>query len=92
MARLSEAEQGYEELRVALRCSVRTLDDDLHHVDRSLRGSGRRMSIEPARCAGCGFVFRNRAPRHWHPPSRCPRCRGDDIREPRFRIEGGPPS
>lgn len=89
LQRLGEGECCFEELRHALQVAVRTLEDDLHHVERSLRRSGRKLHVEPARCASCGFVFRGREPKHWHPPSRCPRCRGDQIEEARLRIEPG---
>ncbi len=89
---LRERDWGFEELRHELQLTVRLLEDDLHHVERSARGAGARLAVEPARCAACGFQFRNRAPRHFHVPGRCPRCRSERIDEPRLRIEGGAPA
>ena len=85
--RLGEGEWSFEGLRHALQVSVRTLEDDLRHVERSVRRSPRRLCVEPARCADCDFVFRGREPKHWHPPSRCPRCRSERIEEARLRLE-----
>jgi len=84
---LAERDWCFEELRRELQCAVKTLEDDLRHVERSVRRGPRRLQIESARCAACDFVFRGREPRHWHPPSRCPRCRGERIDASRLRIE-----
>ncbi len=78
----------FEDLRAALRCSVRTLESDLQHVARSLRRGPRRLRVTPARCGDCDFRFRGREPRHFHPPSRCPRCRSEHIVQARLRVEG----
>lgn len=83
---LGEGEWGFEELRRELEAPPRTLEDDLRHVERSLRRGAARLRIEPARCLSCGFVFRERAARHLHAPSRCPRCRSERIADPRFHI------
>jgi predicted Zn-ribbon and HTH transcriptional regulator len=83
---LGKGEWGFEELRRELQAPARALEEDLRHVERSLRPGSERLRIEPARCLSCGFVFRERAARHLHAPSRCPRCRSERIADPRFRI------
>ena len=83
---LRKDEYGFEELRRLLEVPARALEDDLRHVERSLRRSTPRMRIEPARCRDCGFVFRDRASRHLHAPGRCPQCRSERIADPRFSI------
>src|SRR5215203_628229 len=85
--RLSKDELGFEELRRELEAPARALEDDLRHVERSLRRGAVRLRIEPSRCLACGFTFQDRAARHLHAPSRCPRCRSERISDPRFRIE-----
>jgi transcriptional regulator len=85
--RLSKDELGFEELRRELEAPVRALEDDLRHVERSLRRGSVRLRIEPSRCLSCDFVFQDRAARHLHAPGRCPRCRSERITDPRFRIE-----
>lgn len=47
------------------------------------------LSIEPARCIGCGFEFRGRS--RVAKPSRCPECRSERIDPPRFWVEGAAP-
>jgi predicted Zn-ribbon and HTH transcriptional regulator len=60
------------------------LEDDLHHAIRSARAAGERVTIEPARCKQCGFVF---DPEKLSKPGKCPQCRGTRIFEPRISIE-----
>ena len=83
---LGMGEWGFEELRRELEAPARDLEEDLRHVERSLRRGPARLRIDPARCLSCGFVFRERAARHLHAPSRCPRCRSERIADPRFHI------
>ena len=83
--RLQEEELSFEELRREFEIPVAVLEDDLRHLERSLRRGPGRFAITPARCSGCGFEFRTR---HLHRPSRCPRCRSTRAYPPRFRVEG----
>jgi predicted Zn-ribbon and HTH transcriptional regulator len=83
---LRQGEWGFEELRRELEIPARALEEDLRHVERSLKRGGERLQVEPARCISCGFNFRERAARHLHAPGRCPRCRSERISDPRFHI------
>jgi len=56
----------------------------LEHLGRSLRATGERLHVEPARCRECGFVFRKRD--RLSRPSRCPVCRSEHLDAPRFSI------
>jgi predicted Zn-ribbon and HTH transcriptional regulator len=80
---LEEAEQEFDNLRRLLEIPVHVLEEDLHHINRSVRAAGRRLDIEPARCLGCGFAFRNDK---FHPPGRCPKCRDHRVSGPFFSI------
>lgn len=63
---------------------LKAMEADLRHLARSLKHEGLRLVVEPATCRRCGFQF----PRDkWHKPSRCPRCKGDWLDEPRFHVE-----
>lgn len=86
---LRRDELGFEQLQREVGVQARALEEDLRHIERSLRNGRRgpeRLRIEPARCLSCGFVFRDRTSRHLHAPGRCPQCRGDRIADPRFSI------
>lgn len=74
-------------LRELLGLPVRRLEEELRHVERSARGHGERLVVEPARCLACDFRFRDRQARHLHAPGRCPRCRSERIADPTFRLE-----
>lgn len=56
----------------------------LEHLDRSLRHSGERLVIEPARCLTCDYVFKTR--KKLKRPSSCPQCRGERIDAPAFFV------
>jgi len=51
----------------------------LEHIRRSLRGTFR---IKPPECLACGFKFSKR--RTIRSPSRCPLCKSEHIKEPKF--------
>ena len=83
---LRREEMSFEELRREMDVPARRLEEDLRHVERSLRRGSERLRIDPAACRACGFVFKERVSKHLHAPSRCPHCRSERISEPRFRI------
>lgn len=56
----------------------------LEHVRKSLGVSDRGLTVSPARCRTCGFLFRKRD--RLTTPGRCPVCHGESIEEPRFSI------
>lgn len=66
--------------------SVRDVYGHLEHIRHSLPREGANLSVVPAECKGCGFVFvkRDRLKR----PGRCPVCRGESISQPRYSVVG----
>jgi predicted Zn-ribbon and HTH transcriptional regulator len=80
--RLNTNEWEFDELRKDLGLTVKVLEEDLHHIDRSVRAGERRLIVTPARCDRCEFVFRSTA---FHPPGRCPSCRDRRISGPWLR-------
>jgi predicted Zn-ribbon and HTH transcriptional regulator len=85
---LSEGDHDAHELSVRTGISEKDVTHHLEHLERSLRARGQKLRLSPARCAGCGFVFRER--RRLGKPSACPRCRSTHIDPPRFGLEAGP--
>lgn len=57
----------------------------LAHIEKSLTGQGRKLSVIPCSCVACGFTFTRRS--RLTRPGRCPQCRSSRIDHPRFRIE-----
>jgi predicted Zn-ribbon and HTH transcriptional regulator len=86
-AELGGAPLTAHELSVRVHLSEREVVSHLEHLARGGRGRGERLTIDPARCLACGFVFehRDRVTR----PGRCPACRGTRIAPPRFSIGPG---
>ena len=56
----------------------------VEHLARSLRHGDERLDIDPARCLDCGYVFRDRT--KLTRPGACPKCRGQHLGAPVFRI------
>jgi predicted Zn-ribbon and HTH transcriptional regulator len=56
----------------------------LEHLEHLARapGTGMEFVMEPPVCKLCGFTFAKRE--RLTTPSRCPRCRGQSLRRPRF--------
>jgi predicted Zn-ribbon and HTH transcriptional regulator len=77
------------DLSRAVGVSERDVLRHLGHVERSLRGRGGRLRVEPPSCLDCGFGFakRERLAR----PGHCPRCKGTRISLPSFSVEEGRP-
>jgi len=59
------------------------VEDDLRHALRSARAAGHRVTVTPACCRQCGFVFgEDRLVK----PSRCPQCKGTRILEAQIAL------
>src|SRR5688572_9115188 len=85
-------EEGWKtalELSGAVRVPEKSIPDHLEHLLKSLAATGETLEVEPATCHGCGFVFKERG--RFTRPSRCPKCKGERIESPRFRIPGTTP-
>jgi predicted Zn-ribbon and HTH transcriptional regulator len=76
-------EWAFDDLRHDLGLTVRVLEEDLKHIQKSVRAAGDRLQVRSASCAGCGFEFTSNA---LHPPGRCPSCRNRRIAGPCLRI------
>jgi predicted Zn-ribbon and HTH transcriptional regulator len=58
--------------------------EHLEHIRKSANKKDLTLSIDPAECLKCGFVFRKRE--KLKKPGRCPVCRGEQIQDPLFSI------
>ena len=61
------------------------VEDDLRHLQKTLKHEAYRLVVHPACCQKCGFVF---GTEHLHKPGKCPECKGTWIEEPTFEIVG----
>ena len=72
------------ELAQLLEERPKDVEDDLHHLIKSLRNMSYHAVITPATCKKCGFVFHKDK---LHKPGKRPRCHDTSINEPLIRIE-----
>ena len=80
---LSESDFTLQELSSEVHLSMKDILHHLKHVQKSTRPPSRFL-VDPARCLVCGFIFEDR--RKLHAPSKCPKCKGTHIQDPRYRI------
>ena len=85
LAILERGERSFEELRRETQARVRDLDDDLAHLEKSLRHGPLRLVVVPAHCIACGFSFRKRE--RFSTPGRCPICHEERIAPASLRLE-----
>lgn len=83
---LSNRPMSIKDLAVLLGEHPKDVEDDLHHLQKSLHNMPYRMLIEPARCNKCEFLFHKDK---LHKPGKCPNCHGTWISEPLISIEKG---
>jgi transcriptional regulator len=81
---LSLDEHNARELSVALRIREKEVYDHLSHIKRSLASQKKRLLVKAAQCLECHYVFRDRV--RFTKPSKCPRCKGTHIEEPKYKI------
>ena len=81
---LLENSQSVTELAKRLKKSPKDIQDDLVHLQRSLKHLAFRMIIDPAKCRKCGFKFKKDK---LNKPSKCPKCYSTWIDEPLISIE-----
>ncbi len=82
---LSVEEYTAGEIANMLGLKYKEVFDHLEHIRKSAASQKKRMTIIPAKCRACGFVFKDRS--KFQTPSRCPKCKKEQIQEPRFRID-----
>jgi len=84
IALLSEGEIDAKGISQELGIREKEVYEHLPHVSRSTAAQGKRLIIIPARCLGCGYVFKNRT--RFTSPGRCPSCKGTHLQAPMYRI------
>jgi hypothetical protein len=77
-----------KEISALVGLSEKEVLDHLAHIRRSGRPKEENLTLTPAVCKTCGFVFRKRE--RFTRPTRCPMCRGERIAEPLFSFKMEP--
>jgi len=81
---LSQSECNAREVSQSLRISEKEVYAHLGHIAKSVISKKKKLIVTPSCCLDCGYTFADR--RRFTKPGRCPRCRGEHIVEPRYRI------
>ncbi len=64
--------------------SEKEVYEHLEHIHKSIDREGSHLTVTPAECNDCGFVFKKRD--RLKKPGKCPICDGESITEPMFLI------
>ncbi len=81
--RESESPLSVEQIAQILELDSKEVMKDLKHIVRSLHKSKWQLVMIPPKCLRCGYVFSLEKPKK---PSKCPRCKGERISSPLFKI------
>ncbi|OQX12446.1 MAG: transcriptional regulator [Desulfobacteraceae bacterium IS3] len=81
---LSRGEYGARDISQNIGIREKEVYPHLPHIARSVASQKKKLFVEAPVCLSCNYEFetRNRYTR----PGRCPRCKSERIREPRYRI------
>lgn len=85
MELLSQSDCNARSVSQSLRISEKEVYDHLTHIARSVASQKKRLVVTPSRCMDCGYTFADR--RRFNKPGRCPRCKGEHLSEPSYRID-----
>ena len=58
---------------------------DLESLFKTLKKEGKKITISPAQCIGCGYLFKNKA-EELTIPSKCPKCKSERIQWPKIQL------
>ena len=81
---LNEGELTAIDLSQEVGISEKEVYEHLPHIARSVAVWGKVLTVTPARCLKCGFVFEGR--KRFTRPGRCPKCRETHIQSPSYTI------
>lgn len=82
---LKESPASVREISKVLSIREKEIYDHLAHVDRSLTSKGTKLTILPAQCLSCGYLFENR--KRLNKPGRCPICKKSRIEAQKYLIK-----
>lgn len=81
---LQQEELSAREVSGEVGIAEKEVAEHLAHIARSVSSQGQKVTITPATCLTCGYVFAER--RRFTRPGRCPQCKKSHLQSPRFRI------
>lgn len=81
---LSIQEMDARQLSAQVGIREKEVVEHLSYIARSLAAKGQKLTIRPAECLLCGYVFEKR--RRFTRPGRCPHCKKSRLQSPAFYI------
>ena len=85
IAALKDQTLSAKDISAEVHVSEKDVYEHLEHIERSTHATGHQLTVIPAECEKCGFVFKKRE--RLKKPGRCPVCHGEKIQEPLFSIK-----
>ncbi|MFO7760649.1 MAG: transcriptional regulator [Desulfobia sp.] len=82
---LREGDHSARDLSVKVRIPEKEIYKHLDHIRKSVGHLKLHLTIYPAACHKCGYVFDKRE--KLNKPGKCPICRSEQIDSPRFAIK-----
>lgn len=82
---LGKDKKTVKQLADLFRVEPKFILEDLKHISISLKNVHKKLKEQFPLCNICGYEFRKRE--KLSRPSKCPKCRSEDITEPVFWIE-----
>jgi predicted Zn-ribbon and HTH transcriptional regulator len=81
---LEEHTRSAKEISSLVRVSEKEVYEHLEHIQKTMGKKELHLTVTPAQCRKCGFVFKKRE--KLKKPGKCPACRNESIQEPLFFI------
>jgi transcriptional regulator len=82
---LQDRSLSAKEISAEVHISEKDVYGHFEHIERSTHKTGHHLTVIPAACLKCGFVFKKRE--RLNKPGKCPVCKGEKIQEPLFSIK-----
>lgn len=81
---LESGDHDAREISQLLSISEKEVYTHITHIEKTVSGKGKKLVITPSSCLECNYVFKKRS----RPgrPGKCPRCRSERIKKPRFEV------
>jgi len=73
------------EISGIVKISEKEVYEHLAHIQRGIRNSSHPLTVTPAECKKCGFIFKKRE--RLKKPGKCPLCYSESITEPLFSLQ-----
>jgi len=76
-----------KEISGHVRIPEKEVYEHLEHIRKTINKREQNLTVTPAECIKCGFLFKKRE--RLKKPGKCPLCRSELIQEPFFSIKTG---